>query len=59
MLAYVSDPILPTPTEKPTDIQIDHDFVLSVAKKAMDARKKVLEGFGKGLARISANYSAN
>ncbi|KAF7778669.1 hypothetical protein Agabi119p4_3014 [Agaricus bisporus var. burnettii] len=41
------------------DAGIDHDFVLGVAKKGLDARKKVLEGFGKGIARICTNYTTN
>jgi N-terminal acetyltransferase B complex non-catalytic subunit len=35
-------------------IQIDHDFVFGIAKKVTEARKKVLEGVGKGLARVSS-----
>ncbi|KZP19497.1 hypothetical protein FIBSPDRAFT_920120 [Athelia psychrophila] len=36
---------------------IDHDFVLEVAKKVTDARKKVHEGIGKGLAKICTTYA--
>jgi N-terminal acetyltransferase B complex non-catalytic subunit len=36
--------------------QIDHDFVLGVAKKLTDSRKKVTEGVGKGMARLCASY---
>jgi len=32
--------------------EIDHDYVLDVAKKVTDARKKVREGLGKGLEKI-------
>ncbi|KXN86896.1 N-alpha-acetyltransferase 25, NatB auxiliary subunit [Leucoagaricus sp. SymC.cos] len=38
---------------------IDHDIVLSIAKKETDARKKVIEGFGKGLARVCSHYAGN
>lgn len=31
---------------------IDHDVVLDVGKKVADARKKVIEGVGKGIARV-------
>ena len=37
--------------------QIDHDFVLSVSKKVMDARRGVLEGVGKGIARLCTTYA--
>ncbi|KAJ7063373.1 actin cytoskeleton organization protein [Mycena amicta] len=33
-------------------LNIDHDFVLNVAKSVTDARKKVVDGFGKGMARV-------
>ncbi|CAK5277392.1 unnamed protein product [Mycena citricolor] len=36
--------------------QIDHDFILNVAKKATDSRKKVLDGIGKGIAKICTTY---
>ncbi|KAJ6630878.1 actin cytoskeleton organization protein [Mycena sp. CBHHK59/15] len=39
-----------------TASSIDHDFVLGVAKKMTDARKKVTEGVGKGMARICTTY---
>ncbi|KAJ7219345.1 actin cytoskeleton organization protein [Mycena pura] len=35
---------------------IDHDFVLGVAKKMTDSRKKVVEGFGKGISRLCTTY---
>jgi len=35
-------------------IEIDHDFVLNVAKRATDARKKIQEGIGKGVAKLCA-----
>lgn len=38
---------------------IDHDFVLNVAKKMTDARRKTLEGFAKGITRICSNYGGN
>ncbi|KII88399.1 hypothetical protein PLICRDRAFT_54238 [Plicaturopsis crispa FD-325 SS-3] len=41
-----------------TSEAIDHDFVLNVAKKVTDSRKKVLEGVGKGIAKVCSNYSA-
>lgn len=37
--------------------QIDHDFVLDVAKKVSDSRKKVHEGVGKGAANLCSTYS--
>jgi N-terminal acetyltransferase B complex non-catalytic subunit len=40
-------------------MQIDHDFVLNIAKKETDARKKILEGFGKGIARICSSHAGN
>ncbi|KAI0065400.1 TPR-like protein [Artomyces pyxidatus] len=39
------------------DSNITHDYVLDVAKKVTDARKKVLEGFGKGIARVCTNHA--
>jgi len=36
---------------------IDQDFVVSVIKKVADARRKVLEGVGKGIGRICATYT--
>ncbi|KAG6810186.1 hypothetical protein H0H92_012950 [Tricholoma furcatifolium] len=36
--------------------QIDTDFALGVAKKVTEARKKVIEGIGKGLGRVCASY---
>ncbi|KAJ6502477.1 actin cytoskeleton organization protein [Mycena sanguinolenta] len=38
------------------DLNIDHDFVLGVAKKMTDSRKKVTEGVGKGIARVCTTY---
>ncbi|KIY43365.1 actin cytoskeleton organization protein [Fistulina hepatica ATCC 64428] len=38
-------------------VQLDHDFVLGVAKKTTDARKKMIEGFGKGMQRICTTYA--
>ncbi|KAJ6596969.1 actin cytoskeleton organization protein [Mycena vulgaris] len=40
-----------------TALNIDHDFVLGVAKKLTDARKKVTEGVGKGIARVCTSYN--
>lgn len=37
--------------------QIDHDFILDVAKRVTDARKKVTEGVGKGLAGRCSTYA--
>ncbi|KDQ60955.1 hypothetical protein JAAARDRAFT_31952 [Jaapia argillacea MUCL 33604] len=37
--------------------QIDSDFVLNVAKRVTDARKKVLEGVGKGILRVCTNHA--
>ncbi|KAF7304820.1 Actin cytoskeleton organization protein [Mycena kentingensis (nom. inval.)] len=37
------------------ELGIDHDFVLNVAKKVTDARKKVADGFGKGISRVVAS----
>ncbi|KAJ7774915.1 actin cytoskeleton organization protein [Mycena metata] len=39
-----------------TALNIDHDFVLGVAKKMTDARKKVTEGVGKGITRLCTSY---
>ena len=38
--------------------QVDHDFILNIAKKVGDARKKVSEGVGKGLARLCTVYDS-
>lgn len=35
--------------------ELDPDFVLGLSKKVIDARKKVFEGVGKGLGRITAD----
>lgn len=32
--------------------QVDHDFVLEVAKKVSDGRKKVLSGVGQGIIKV-------
>ncbi|KAJ7774501.1 actin cytoskeleton organization protein [Mycena maculata] len=40
-----------------TVLNIDHDFVLGVAKKFTDSRKKVVEGVGKGVGRICTSYN--
>jgi N-terminal acetyltransferase B complex non-catalytic subunit len=47
-------PNLSTPSTKRSSIlsQIHHDFCLDVAKKVTDARRKVREGFGRGIERI-------
>ncbi|KAH7922099.1 hypothetical protein BV22DRAFT_1037860 [Leucogyrophana mollusca] len=45
----VCKPIMTSPT-------ISHDFVLTVAKSVCDARKKVLEGIGKGAMKICAAH---
>ncbi|KAF7440734.1 hypothetical protein PC9H_001082 [Pleurotus ostreatus] len=37
--------------------EVTHEFVLNVAKKVGDARKKVLEGVGKGMTRVCSNHS--
>ncbi|KAJ7449885.1 actin cytoskeleton organization protein [Mycena latifolia] len=39
-----------------TALNIHHDFVLGVAKKLTDSRKKVTEGVGKGMARVCTSY---
>ncbi|KAF8559771.1 actin cytoskeleton organization protein [Imleria badia] len=36
--------------------QITHDFVLNIAKSVTDSRKKVLEGVGKGMAKLNAAH---
>ena len=36
--------------------QITQDFALNVLRKVTDARKKVLEGVSKGIARVLAAY---
>ena len=40
----------------PMGFQITHDFVLNVAKSVTDSRKKVLEGVGKGMAKLNAAH---
>ncbi|KAG6336410.1 hypothetical protein ID866_2683 [Astraeus odoratus] len=37
--------------------QIDHDFVLNIAKNVTDARKKVVEGVAKGMAKLHSTHS--
>jgi N-terminal acetyltransferase B complex non-catalytic subunit len=37
--------------------QIDQEFALGVAKSVAEARRKVLEGVGKGIGRICAAYA--
>ncbi|TFK42516.1 actin cytoskeleton organization protein [Crucibulum laeve] len=37
--------------------ELDHDFVLNIAKRVSDSRKKVLEGIGKGMGKICSSYS--
>ena len=39
------------------DVQIDQEFALGVAKGVAEARRKVLEGVGKGIGRICATYA--
>ncbi|TRM56244.1 N-acetyltransferase B complex non catalytic subunit-domain-containing protein [Schizophyllum amplum] len=39
-----------------TGASIDHDYVLSVGKKVTDSRKKIVEGLGKGIQKISTLY---
>lgn len=39
-----------------TGFQITHDFVLNVAKSVTDSRKKVLEGVGKGMAKLNTAH---
>jgi N-terminal acetyltransferase B complex non-catalytic subunit len=46
-----------SPSSILTVIQIDRDFVSVVVKKVSDDRKKVVEGFGKGMARVCTLYS--
>ncbi|KAF8163363.1 actin cytoskeleton organization protein [Crassisporium funariophilum] len=37
--------------------QVGHDFIFTHAKKVADSRRKVLEGVGKGIARLSTVYT--
>ncbi len=37
--------------------QLDHDFVLNVAKKITDARKQIYDGIGKGMAKLAKTYA--
>ncbi|KAF8965269.1 actin cytoskeleton organization protein [Flammula alnicola] len=37
--------------------QVDHDFVFYHAKKITDSRRKVLDGVGKGIARLCSAYA--
>lgn len=58
MLVYV--PLLPPAIVDLSIVEkIDHDFVLNVAKKTTDARKKWLEGLAKGIPRICSTYAGN
>ncbi|KAF8892524.1 actin cytoskeleton organization protein [Infundibulicybe gibba] len=45
------DASVPTATK-----EIDGDFLLDIAKRVTDSRKKVLEGVGKGLSKICSTY---
>ncbi|KAJ4487875.1 actin cytoskeleton organization protein [Lentinula aciculospora] len=36
--------------------EIDHDFIMNVAKRVTDSRKKVVEGMAKGLLKICTTY---
>ncbi|KAF8910991.1 actin cytoskeleton organization protein [Gymnopilus junonius] len=36
---------------------IDHDFIVTCAKKICDSRKKVLDGVGKGIDRLRTTYA--
>lgn len=38
-------------------LQLDHDFMLDVAKKVTDSRKKVIEGVAKGMIKLCSNYN--
>ena len=38
--------------------QIDQDFVATQVKKINDARRKVLEGVGRGMARIATTHAS-
>ncbi|EIN07294.1 actin cytoskeleton organization protein [Punctularia strigosozonata HHB-11173 SS5] len=40
------------------DAGIDHDFVLGVAKKVTDSRKKLLEGVAKGAQKVATMHSS-
>lgn len=56
-LTEVSSPFLPIwPLFKSHYPQIDHDFVLNVAKRVTDARKRVQEGMGRGVSKLCATY---
>nr|VWO98683.1 MAPKK kinase Kpp4 [Ganoderma boninense] len=37
--------------------ELDHDFVLDVAKKVTEARKQILEGVGKGMGKVMKNHA--
>lgn len=37
--------------------QIDHDFVLQVAKRVTDARKQITEHVGKGMVRVCKTHA--
>lgn len=38
-------------------LPLDHDFMLDVAKKVTDSRKKVIEGVAKGMIKLCSNYN--
>ena len=38
-------------------MQISHDFLVGVVKNITDARKKVLEGVGKGITKICTSHA--
>lgn len=35
---------------------IEHDFILDVAKKVTDARKKIMKGVGEGVGKLAGAY---
>jgi len=38
--------------------EIDHDFILSIAKRVTDARKKVYEGIARGVTKLCTTYAS-
>ncbi|EGN93256.1 hypothetical protein SERLA73DRAFT_172175 [Serpula lacrymans var. lacrymans S7.3] len=40
----------------PVSSKLDHDFVINIAKKIRESRKKTLEGAGKGMLKICSTY---
>lgn len=36
--------------------QLEHDFVMDVAKKVTDSRKRILDGLGKGTAKLCSRF---